>query len=951
MTKKHFLAVAMAVLMAAGSLFAQNNPKREFRSAWIATVANIDWPKQLGTNSTIISQQQSDLISMIDRMKELNMTTVCFQVRSMCDAMYKSSYEPWASYLTGTRGLDPGWDPLAFAVEECHKRGIEVYAWVNPYRWASSGDSNTWNTEFDQEVKNRGWLITNGTFTVLNPGLPETREHIVKVCKEIISKYSVEGLIFDDYFYPVGGTSEKSDAPDYTLWKSSNSGMTIGDWRRDNVNKMVRDVYNMVQETRPEVRFGIAPPGTAGASASKYGLSMCPAGYDGQYTSLYSDPLYWMANHIVDYMSPQVYWHNDHSMAKFGPLANWWYGCAAKLKNVHCNMSVNIYDLIQSMGYQADLGNTEAHYKEHATNIKQSRQYAASNGVKAFGSNLYSIQYLCGAYKAHGDYLAQNCFQTKALVPVVDWKTAKSYEAVKNLKYTDGTLSWDAVTDGITTIRYSVYAIPTTVPESLAQSSDGDGISSEYLLGVTYLPNFSIPFDAQVGYWYAVCVYDGYGNEHAAAITDFDYNGPEPGADGEYYSSYETLSIKCIWYKTTSNGGISFEGNGGLNRAFCAVGDYVYIAGRESNSSTAAAYLRKIDGATGAVIGDIKLGSEASVGLYPCNDVIKDQSGNVCITNLTTNAATTPLKVHLVNLATGALTEVASLTVASTIPNVEKPRIDHAALYGDVVKGDFTVYAAISSSASVVRWIFEGGKQVSEGVCTISNFYPSTATNFGTAPRVVPASSTAFYIDGGNTAWSRYLFSNGRMSDSFTENESLAPTSYFGNGGTFFNMNNRYYMTYSSCDYSEGFKFNLVSSTNKSMSYDTMSQMWTLPRSGMGTVNSGTAQANADYVKVSDDTVRIYYYVPGVGICAYEIKDSAVSALEDIEESALSITSSGRTVKLSEEAQMLQVYNMVGALVSRAINVSELEVNAPAGIYIAVASVNGKSYKQKVVLK
>ena len=112
-----------------------------------------------------------------------------------------------------------------------------------------------------------------------------------------------------------------------------------------------------------------------------------------------------------------------------------------------------------------------------------------------------------------------------------------------------------------------------------------------------------------------------------------------------------------------------------MNRAFCAVGDYVYIAGRESNSSTAAAYLRKIDGATGAVIGDIKLGSEASVGLYPCNDVIKDQSGNVCITNLTTNAATTPLKVHLVNLATGALTEVASLTVASTITNVEKPRI------------------------------------------------------------------------------------------------------------------------------------------------------------------------------------------------------------------------------------------------------------------------------------
>ena len=186
--------------------------KREFRSAWIATVANIDWPKNKGTSASAVAQQKSDLLDYIEAMEEMNLTTICFQVRSMCDAMYKSSYEPWSSYLTGTRGTDPGWDPLAFMVEECHKRGIEVYAWVNPYRWASSGSESTWNTTFDTEVKNAGWLITNGKFTVLNPGLEETRAHIVKVCREIITKYSVEGMIFDDYFYPTGGTSEKSDA-------------------------------------------------------------------------------------------------------------------------------------------------------------------------------------------------------------------------------------------------------------------------------------------------------------------------------------------------------------------------------------------------------------------------------------------------------------------------------------------------------------------------------------------------------------------------------------------------------------------------------------------------------------------------------------------------------------------------------------------------------------------
>lgn len=260
---KTFFIVAIVLLSAVKAVSAEQ-PKREFRSVWIATVANIDWPKTKGTSASVVNSQKSSLIAYLDRMQEMNLTTICFQVRSMCDAMYKSSYEPWSSYLTGTRGVDPGWDPLAFAVEECHKRGIECYAWVNPYRWSSTGTTSTWNTEFDNQVKSNGWLLTNGTFTVLNPGLAETRAHIVKVCKEIITNYGVEGLIFDDYFYPTGGTTEGSSAPDYQLWKNSGTTLSIGDWRRENVDKMVSDVYQMVQQTRPEVRFGIAPPGTAG---------------------------------------------------------------------------------------------------------------------------------------------------------------------------------------------------------------------------------------------------------------------------------------------------------------------------------------------------------------------------------------------------------------------------------------------------------------------------------------------------------------------------------------------------------------------------------------------------------------------------------------------------------------------------------------------------------------
>ena len=517
--------IAKRLLVALMFLFVINSTsaevlKREMRSVWIATVANIDWPKKVGNSASVIQSQKDDLIDYLDRMEAMNLTTICFQVRSVCDAMYKSSYEPWSSYLTGTRGKDPGWDPLAFMVEESHKRGIEVYAWVNPYRWASRGSLSTWNTDIDNQFKDNGWLMTNGSYTVLNPALDETREHIVKVCKEIITNYSVEGMIFDDYFYPTGGTPEDSTAPDYQLWKDSGTTLSIGDWRRENVDKMVTDVYNMVQETRPEVRFGIAPPGTAGASASKYGLTIWKNGYDTQYTSLYSDPLSWMNKGIVDYVSPQIYWHNDHRIAPFGTIAKWWYSLAKHFGNCHCNVSVNIYDLAQSMGSsQVDLGNTQAHWDEHVRLVNQSREYAAEYGLDDFGTNFYSITYFRGNFAEHADYIATNCFPKKALVPVVDWKKAPNYGAVSGLTNNSGTLSWTAVKDGLSTIRYTVYAVPMSVSRDVAMTDDG--INGEYLLGVTYAPNYMIPEDKNLGYWYAVCVYDGYGNEHTAAIVGY----------------------------------------------------------------------------------------------------------------------------------------------------------------------------------------------------------------------------------------------------------------------------------------------------------------------------------------------------------------------------------------------------------------------------------------------
>ncbi len=1085
---KKWLILALLSLFISNNLWAETAPKREFRSVWIATVANIDWPKQKGNSATVITQQKADLLAYIERMQEMNLTTICFQVRSMCDAMYKSSYEPWSSYLTSTRGKDPGWDPLQFVCDECHKRGLEVYAWVNPYRWSSTGTTSTWNTDFDTQVKNDGWLITNGTFTVLNPGLDATREHIVKVCKEIIEKYPVEGMIFDDYFYPTGGTSEGTDAPDYQLWKNSGTSLSIGDWRRLNVDNMITDVYNMVQQTRPEVRFGLAPPGTAGASASKYGLSIWPGGYDTQYTSLYSDPLSWMNKGIVDYMSPQIYWHNDHSMASFGKISNWWYGLAKHFKNVHCSISVNIYDLAQAMGYQEDLKNTQAHWEEHVYNVKQSRQFAADNGVKAFGSNFYSIQYFCGEYEEHGDFVAKECFPTKALVPEIDWKTVTNYGAVKNLNCTNGTLSWDAVTGPHknTIIRYSTYAVPLTVSHDEAMTDDG--IDGQYLMDVTYSPSFAVPTDKQSGYWYAVCVYDGFGKEHSVAYANYPegnaekvtlvapingastswsqtfswsaidngtyeleisdnssfssitYNvaglttnstsidfttlnltsgqtyywrvislqpgklqetsdatsfkapvrsaapaptliSPNNGVEldseitfswsltdnyvasytlqisdrenfdnitlskdiikqsngttsvnvplyevgkgtfywrvvakggiytdtpsatrlftvtsigvGEYESGYtikvdpssysdkDGIAIESVWMRSVKNGfnNMSFANSGSLNRTMVAVGDYVYLSGRMENSSSATAFLEKYSAFTGEHIGRLILGSEATMGYFPCNNVTKDSYDNVCISNLVMMNRQ-PLVLHLVNLETGAVTEIAR--IQSSNSKISSGRFDRIAVVGDITTGNFTVLGVPANSKYIVRWTFANGSYTEE-IKTISAFYPTSATNFSTAPFVLPITADDMFVDCASTSLTRYTFSTATRSGSFLANPSVAPNSDLTNGGTFFTIGNNGYVAYAYDDAysSDSHKFNLVKTTSD-FTYGGMKQLWVLPENGLGSVWSETYACSADYRKMDNNCVRLFLYVPGCGLCAYDVTDVNIVGLEDI---------------------------------------------------------------------
>ena len=484
--------------------------KREVRGAWLATVYCIDWPTTTGTGTSVRNEQKQELHKYIASLKAANLNAVYFQVRPMADALYRSSYEPWSSYVSGTRGRNPGWDPLQFAVDECHKVGMECHAWINPYRWATTEAG--WDTPQDQELKENGMLIsyTNGngaTTTILNPALKATRDRITAVCREIIQNYDVDGIIFDDYFYP-SGMPTTSAAADYNDYKTSRSKLSFADWRRENVNQMVADVYNMIQEENPAIRFGISPAGAACTDASvaaKHGITKCPVASDWQYNGIFSDPVAWLKAGTIDYISPQLYWKTDHKTNPFEPLTKWW-SYVAKHFNRHHYASHSLTFLQSS--------NTENDWVEVGEQLQHSRNHTEN---AAPGSIYYSACDIDGKkVSGLGNWLKKNKYQYPALPPAIDWKDTYPCNRVHNLTQGISQLTWD----GYEGMRYTVYAIPDDVDNEQAFASNGNELLATYLVSTAYTNAYSIPSTYRKGYHFAVCVLDRYGNESAPRFSD-----------------------------------------------------------------------------------------------------------------------------------------------------------------------------------------------------------------------------------------------------------------------------------------------------------------------------------------------------------------------------------------------------------------------------------------------
>lgn len=283
------------------------------RGAWVASVWNINFPSNPNVPEAI---QKFQLNQMLDRLKECGFNAVFFQVRPEGDALYRSDKEPWSAWLTGRQGRDPGYDPLEYLVDQAHQRNLEVHAWINPYR-AQAGPQARVAPHI--AVEHPEAVHPYGDLEWMDPGSAPVREKLVDVCRDITHRYDVDGIHFDDYFYPY--PLEGVPFPDNATYRAYQAGggtLSRADWRRENVNRAVREVNQAVHDEKEYVRFGISPFGLPAPDRPE-GVT----GFD-QYNGLYADPQKWMDQGWVDYLAPQLYWPTSQKNQPYEPLLNWW---------------------------------------------------------------------------------------------------------------------------------------------------------------------------------------------------------------------------------------------------------------------------------------------------------------------------------------------------------------------------------------------------------------------------------------------------------------------------------------------------------------------------------------------------------------------------------------------------------------------------------------------------
>ena len=388
--------ISLILIFGISFLFAQTNPpKREVRAAWVATVVNLDWPS---SRYASVQTQKNELVFILNKLEIAGINTIIFQVRPECDALYDSPYEPWSYWLTGQQGKAPSplYDPLQFACEEAAKRNMELHAWFNPYR----AERLVGNYTLDPShvaVQHPDWIIQIGTFKFLNPGLPQVREYVAKIIADVVRRYDIEGVHFDDYFYPYP-PNNITDEDNATFAEYSRGISDQGDWRRDNVNLLVQAVYDSINAIKPWVKFGISPFGIW-KSGMPYGIVGTSS-----YSAIYCDPVAWLNGQYIDYVNPQIYWKITGPQ-DYSKLMPWW-GSVANGRHIYTGHA--LYKMTDANNWPAS---------EIENQVLLNRDYDTVQGSVFFRS-----EFITDNAKGIADIFEDGLFSYYALPPQMPWK-------------------------------------------------------------------------------------------------------------------------------------------------------------------------------------------------------------------------------------------------------------------------------------------------------------------------------------------------------------------------------------------------------------------------------------------------------------------------------------------------------------------------------------------------
>ena len=475
------------------NLFSQfNSPKRELRGVWIAALG-IDWPSSQGTSSTVIQNQKNQLTGIFDSHRSYGLNAIFLHMRPLCDALYKSNIEPWSHYITGTQGTppsDPNYDPLTFAIEEAHKRGMELHAWLNPYRAESQYGSPV--SAYHVINMHPEWIIKcNGSeYRFLNPGLPEVREYVVQIVMDIVNRYNVDGIHFDDYFYPYQEYGTFNDDATFTMYPNGFTDKAA--WRKNNVNLLLKMINDSLEVLKPWVKFGISPSGNPAVN-----------------TSIYCDPAAWLkGNYIdstgtaysgvpyIDYIMPQLYWSRYN-----GLLGSW--TSTSFLNGRHLYVGQGAYRY----------GSSAMSDDEAAWEIVTNRSTSSVRGGVYFSSkSLTNNLGYCN------DTLKYHYYTHPAITPKMEWIEGgiKKPNVPTNLRFEinastgKNEMHWDKpapTLNGDTAFAYVIYRIENSQPE-IEDSTNIFGLT-----GTTFLSSNDSRYSVTKGNYYAVTAIDRYSNE------------------------------------------------------------------------------------------------------------------------------------------------------------------------------------------------------------------------------------------------------------------------------------------------------------------------------------------------------------------------------------------------------------------------------------------------------